>query len=220
MSTPTHENLAAALAAFQAELPSIPKGATGQVPGKRTHKYADLSDLSARVLPVLARHGLSFSAKPTLNEAGAFGLLYVLRHASGDADEGFYPLPQGSAWEIGSAITYGRRYCLSAVTGVAADEDDDGHAAQHATNGRTVGRGEPPAEPPKRTAKDARAQLAADADRNGWDLDRIAALFAEQHDGRQIAQAENPQTIDKFRESLYAVSDQELKAPAANGAAQ
>ncbi|MGD9749709.1 MAG: ERF family protein [Acidimicrobiia bacterium] len=88
-------------------------------------------------------------------------------------------------------------------------------------NGRTVGRGDAPAEPPKRTAADARAHLAADAKRNGWDLDRIADLFAAQHEGRQIAQAENPQTIDKFREGLYAVSDQELRAqPAANGAAQ
>lgn len=89
------------------------------------------------------------------------------------------------------------------------------------TNGHPVGRGEPPDEPPKRTAADARAQLAADAARNGWDLVRIADLFALQHDGRQIAQAENPATIDKFREALYAVSDQDLKAQPAstNGAA-
>ena len=30
---------------------------------------------------------------------------------------------------MGSAITYGRRYALSAIVGVVSDEDDDGEAA-------------------------------------------------------------------------------------------
>ena len=34
------------------------------------------------------------------------------------------------AQELGSWITYGRRYCLGAVVGVAPDEDDDGNAAK------------------------------------------------------------------------------------------
>lgn len=44
------------------------------------------------------------------------------------------PLAQESAHGIGSAITYGKRYALSAAVGVATDEDDDGNAA--------VGRGD------------------------------------------------------------------------------
>ena len=34
------------------------------------------------------------------------------------------------AQEIGSAITYGRRYSVSAVLGLGAEDDDDGNAAQ------------------------------------------------------------------------------------------
>lgn len=122
-------SLAAALAAFQAELPRIGKGAEGQV-GNQRYKYADLADVSAAVLPLLGRFGLSFSTKPTLNDNGAFVLEYVLRHSpSGDCDGGSYPLPTGKPQDVGSAITYARRYALSAITGVAPDADDDGASA-------------------------------------------------------------------------------------------
>jgi hypothetical protein len=36
----------------------------------------------------------------------------------------------GKPQEIGSALTYARRYSLSALIGIAADEDDDANAAQ------------------------------------------------------------------------------------------
>lgn len=121
-------DLAKALAAFQAELPKVGKGSTNTHFGS---KYADLADVSLVVLPLLGKHGLSFSSKPTLDEAGRFVLAYQLRHESGDADGGSYPLPAtGTPQQIGSAITYARRYALQAMTGVAADEDDDGNATR------------------------------------------------------------------------------------------
>lgn len=129
MSDETPATLASALAAFQAELPRIGKGAEGQV-GNQRYKYADLADVSAAVLPLLGRFGLSFSTKPTLNDNGAFVLEYVLRHSpSGEFDGGSYPLPTGKPQDVGSAITYARRYALSAITGVAPDADDDGASA-------------------------------------------------------------------------------------------
>lgn len=126
------ENLATALAAFQADLPGIGKGNTAQVKsdkGNYTYKYADLADVSAKVLPLLAKHGLSFSSKPTLDESGRFVLQYALRHGlSGESDEGSYPLSTGTPQQVGSSITYARRYVLCAITGVAPDQDDDGAA--------------------------------------------------------------------------------------------
>lgn len=119
---------AKALAAFQAELPKVGKGSVNSHFGS---KYADLADLSNVVLPLLGKHGLSFSARPTLDEAGQFVLAYQLRHESGESDGGTYPLPAtGTPQQIGSAITYARRYALGAMTGVAADEDDDGNATR------------------------------------------------------------------------------------------
>ena len=125
------ENLASALAAFQLELPRLAKGNTADM-GNYIIKYADLAGVSTVVLPLLAKHGLSFSAKPTLDDAGRFVLEYSLRHQSGESDTGRYPLPSGTPQQLGSAITYARRYALSAVTGVAPDVDDDGKGANEA----------------------------------------------------------------------------------------
>lgn len=138
MTTTKHETLAAALAAFQAEIPTIVKGNTASIPtksgGSYKYQYADLTDVTAKVLPVLAFHGLSFTAAPTFDDAGRFVLQYALLHESGDKIAGAYPLPtNGTPQEIGSAITYARRYALTAVTGVApGGDDDDAAAAQQA----------------------------------------------------------------------------------------
>lgn len=197
MPEKTPDTLASALAAFQAALPAVHKGATGQVPGKRSYKYADLSDLSAVVLPLLAKQGLSWMTMPTYDDAGRFVLQYELLHTSGEKRTGFYPLPTGSAWDVGSALTYGRRYCLSAVTGVAADEDDDGHAANQA---RTQTAQPSPAD-------QARAQLKAKCAENGWDLARVAGLY----DGDLKAETD-PAKIAAFTKSLLDRPDDELKA--------
>lgn len=136
----TQKNLAAALAAFQAELPNIGKDSKATVPGKDgkagySYRYADLASISAVALPIAAKHGLSFSARPTLDGQGRFVLAYALRHSSGESDTGAYPLPPATAkpQEIGSAITYARRYALCSVLGIAPDEDDDGQAAPPAS---------------------------------------------------------------------------------------
>jgi len=123
-----HANLATAMAAVQAELPRIGKGNTANA-GTYSYRYADLADVSAAILPLLGKHGLSFSSKPTLDAQNRFVLEYVLRHVSGDTDGGSYPLPTGRPQDVGSAITYARRYVLSAMTGIAPDADDDGASA-------------------------------------------------------------------------------------------
>lgn len=123
------ETLASALAAFQLELPTLGKGNVANT-GTYSYRYADLAEVSTLVLPLLAKHGLSFSAKPTIDDSNRFVLAYALRHTSGEVDEGSYPLPSNvSPQQVGSAITYARRYVLCAVTGIAPDADDDGQAA-------------------------------------------------------------------------------------------
>jgi hypothetical protein len=129
-------DLAAALAAVQANLPAIAKAETAKVEtkggGSYSYSYANLTDISAEILPLLARHGLAFACLPTVNDAGTFVLSYRLLHTAGESLEGEYPLvAQGGPQAQGSSITYARRYVLCALTGVAPD-DDDGQAAQRA----------------------------------------------------------------------------------------
>jgi hypothetical protein len=128
--------LNAALAALQSDLPAIAKDQTANA-GTYRYKYADLADVTQAIMPLLGKHGLSFTSRPTLHD-GRFVLRYELRHESGEEIAGVYPLPErGSPQEIGGQITYARRYCLCAVTGVApADDDDDAAAAQRAAQKR------------------------------------------------------------------------------------
>src|ERR1700685_1385537 len=122
--------LAAALVKVQAELKPIVRNAEGQV-GNKKRKYADLAAVSAVVLPLLAKHGLAFTAWPTLADA-QFALAYSLIHETGEERTGTYPLPaSGNSQQIGGVITYARRYALCAVTGAAPEgEDDDVAGAQ------------------------------------------------------------------------------------------
>ena len=125
------DTLFAALAAVQAQLPKIGKGQTADT-GKYIYKYADLADVSQEILPRLGAAGLAFTSRPTMLD-GQFVLAYSLVHFSGEREDGIYPLPSsGTPQQIGSAITYARRYCLCAVTGVAPDSDDDDGAAAEA----------------------------------------------------------------------------------------
>lgn len=132
----------AALAELQTQLPMISKDHTAKVKSERTgaqytYSYANLAQISEAVLPLMGKLGLSFTARPTLRDS-KFVLVYELRHQSGDMIAGEYPLPdRGTPQEVGGAITYARRYCLCAVTGVAPDDDDnDAVAAERAARRR------------------------------------------------------------------------------------
>lgn len=127
---PAPKSLSEALSALQAHLPRVAKTADAQY-----GKYADLTMVSEALLPVLSSLGLSFTARPTKHPDFGFVLTYDLHHISGDSLGGYYPLPDsGSPQQIGSAITYARRYALCAVTGLApgGDDDDAQAAEQHA----------------------------------------------------------------------------------------
>ncbi len=138
-----HASLVAALAAFHAEAPKVIKDATAKVTGESkdggkvsySYGYADLATVTEALNPLLGKHGLAFTSKPTLTEQG-FGLVYALKHESGESDGGFWPLPDPTRvkpQDLGSWITYWRRYAFLAVTNTFPNgEDDDGKQAQAA----------------------------------------------------------------------------------------
>lgn len=131
------ENLAKALAAFQADLPKVGKDKTATVPtktgGQYKYTYADLGTLTHTVIPLLNKHGLSFVTTPRITEGGGYELVGVLLHTSGESLEGALPIYGRQPQEIGSAVTYARRYLLGCMTGVVTEDDDDGKAATKST---------------------------------------------------------------------------------------
>ena len=122
-------DLNAALAKLQADLPRIRKADRADT-GKFSYTFAPLPDVTEALMPLLAKHGLSFTAMPTVTDTGAFVLQFELRHAAGESITGQWPLRAGDTpQQQGSAISYARRYALLSVTGAAPDDDDDGAAA-------------------------------------------------------------------------------------------
>lgn len=128
------ENIAAALSAFQGEMPTVTKATAGQV-GPRKYNYADLADVMKAAAPILSKHGLAYSCRTERIEGGQYELVGMLLHSSGETLIGAFPLFGNSPQELGSSITYGRRYLLGCLTGIVTDDDDDGAAAT--ASGRT-----------------------------------------------------------------------------------
>lgn len=182
-----HETLAAALAAFQAELPSIKKGNTASA-GTYSYSYADLADISPLVLPLLGKHGLAWTCRPTLADTG-FALYYQLLHGdSQDSLEGIYPLPAATtpAQQLGSAITYARRYALCAVTGIAPGGDDDDAASAPVAAPRQQKQAPRPSAPTRDWAKEAAAITS---------LERLTILANEAQDGGELGLRQGEETV-------------------------
>jgi hypothetical protein len=93
------------------------------------NKYADLPTV-IETSKVLQDHGIAVVQTPQRRD-GAFCLVTQLIHSSGQWIAGEYPLPaQAKPQELGSAMTYARRYSLSSIACIAADEDDDAEGAR------------------------------------------------------------------------------------------
>ena len=96
-------------------------------------KYADFAAVTQAVKP-LHKYGLCYF-QPVSSSFGADGNFVivetVIAHESGASISSSItvPLKQVDAQGVGSASTYGRRYGLIAMAGIAPDDDDDGNAA-------------------------------------------------------------------------------------------
>lgn len=99
------------------------------------NKYASLASVIDTLRKPLADNGLSYTQTTEIREGG-FVLVTTLRHSSGQWVASEYPLPTSAKpQDLGSALTYARRYSLSAIACIAADEDDDAEGAR--TSGQT-----------------------------------------------------------------------------------
>lgn len=123
-------NLMKAMIASAPEIRSIAK--SKQAYG---YKYATLDSLIDMLREVLPKHGLWFTQIPTRSEEESVLTTRVF-HESGEWLEDSILMTdtelQGKAndtQKLGASITYFRRYVLSSIFGVSADEDVDGNLA-------------------------------------------------------------------------------------------
>ena len=123
------ENIYTAIAEIQADPPVLVKDSDGQV-GPRKYRYLSLNKLMETLLPELNRRGVVLIQTPTVVE-GQPALLTELLHIESFTRVGETMLLMSSdatPQQQGSAITYARRYALTSILGLVADEDDDGAA--------------------------------------------------------------------------------------------
>lgn len=115
------------LLAVQKELPKLKKDAENPF---HKSKYVTLDNLLAHVLPILNKHGLLLVQSVGTIEVGDSrepALSTTIFDEQGTSVSDSMLLLQKSAdpQAQGSAITYARRYALTTILGIAAEEDDD-----------------------------------------------------------------------------------------------
>ena len=127
--------IAAALVKAQSEMGNAVKDSTNPF---FKSKYADLNSVREASLPILNSHGISV-IQPTTVIHGVNYVETILLHESG---EWISSLTQIIAAKIndaqshGSGLSYARRYALSSICNIGAEDDDGNAAVTPATKGK------------------------------------------------------------------------------------
>ena len=128
------DKLAGSLAKAQSEMGGVAKGKTNPF---YKSSYADINSCIEACMPALNKHGLSISQGNRFCNTSGYYITTMLLHESGQWLRSEIRMPltnKKDAQEIGSACTYGRRYGLTSMVGLA-QIDDDGNAT---VNNRSV----------------------------------------------------------------------------------
>lgn len=133
MQSETIGKLVDALSKFHGNLkqPNMNASVTVKTSGGSSYKfnYADLGACVAAAAPELTKQGLA-----VIQTLRGFNLVTTLAHTSGEYINSLMPLNQAvmtstKYQDIGSMITYMKRYSYCAILGIVADEDDDANTA-------------------------------------------------------------------------------------------
>jgi len=135
------KNLASAQVKIQQEITDMPKDSKGY-----GYTYTSYDALVKYLRPLLTKHGISFVQMPVGSD-NEIGVETLYMHTSGEWIRSAVCSPiveskQMNVYQsVGSAITYFRRYSLSAFVGIASDEDND--VAQIATQAQPIKKATP-----------------------------------------------------------------------------
>lgn len=191
--------LIAALAAARVKYRPLKASRTAKIKtrdgsGEYSYHYADLADVLASVAPALAEAGIALT-QPLRPAPEGLELVTRLVHVSGESLESVLPvpLPAGNWQAWGSALSYARRYSLTALLGVQPEmEDDDGQNAQPAAYPERRPEPKPapqPADPSLAQWREQVAHLAAEvAAASGGKVgpaDAVKAASAFEKDGKE-----------------------------------
>ena len=172
------------------------------------NKYADLGSVIAAAKKPLADNGLSYSQHPHMTEREV-GVTTILMHASGEWLESVISIPMSDdkgrslAQNVGSIITYLRRYSLSAILGIHADEDTDGNDKERKQQPDRKPQPAPQAEAAPMTLDEAKDMLNSQGRRYG-DID-TATLEGMEH-GINAGMKKPGADVALYKSKLQAIS--------------
>ena len=128
MSEPNgHGCIVDALAAAQGEFGPIIRDKTNPF---FKSKYASLDSIYSTCRPVLSKHEIAIVHVLTTTSPGMHFVVTKLLWGGDSCLSSSVPVIAGDDMQsLGTAITYAKRYGLTGLLGVAADEDTDGNAA-------------------------------------------------------------------------------------------
>lgn len=142
------DKLAAALVKFQGEVPTIPKNKVAKIKTKTgsdySYHYADLADIWEAIREPLSKNGLAATQFLSSDEHADY-IITKVWHESGQTDSEKFAIPTNgkTPQEVGSVITYYKRYALGAALGISTEEDDDGASGNSKPKSTPVVRNRP-----------------------------------------------------------------------------
>lgn len=201
--------LATALAKAQGEITGALKDSANPF---FKSKYADLASCWDACRLPLSKNGLAVTQFP-MTEATETFLVTILMHSSGQWMRSSLEVrpKDDTPQAMGSALTYARRYALTAVVGVA-QVDDDGNAASGKV---TYGAGAPAYDAPHSPAGDAAAHV--DSDLVQAAAKRMTTILETDvdEDRKAMLVADESDVLNK-NQSLYIAAAGLLPAPKRN----
>lgn len=171
------KNISKAMAQFQAEVKNPAN--TANNPFFKS-KYAPLNDVLNLVRPILTKHGLSVLQSPS-GDGEHITVTTLITHESGEwieSDPLTLRADKATAQGAGSAVTYARRYALSAMLGISSEDDDDGNYA----SGTDKQNGKKASQPKDNKASKAQLnKIYAEAKKLNMPTDVMKELIADRY---------------------------------------
>ncbi|QLE63987.1 phage single-strand DNA binding protein [Furfurilactobacillus rossiae] len=158
------------------EQPSKSKTA-GKKGDSFTYNYADLTQVIAAIDKARDGTGITYLQNPHI-DGGQVSVSTVIYHESGQFIQ-FDPVTLTTGTrpqDVGSALTYARRYSLQTAFGVAAEEDDD---AQLANNDAPSQQQRPRRSQQSQRARPQHKQLTPEERQQRLRKDKVAAINAQ-----------------------------------------
>lgn len=165
-----------ALAQFQSSIPAIPKRKMAKLQlkngGSYSYQYADIADIQQAIAPQMKETGLSvtFDTKQTDN---TLLVTCIVHHVAGHESYTSFPVPidqrarMNDTQKMGAALTYGRRYALTAALGIVTDTEDSD------AQGVEFNRSAPQKSPPVTISENQHKWLEARISDLGLDRNRV-----------------------------------------------